>query len=77
MNAEDSTPSEVKDYEKLYCKRKYYGCISLFMSLQGDRSEEKILKVEKELKITKEIFDKYQKRSVNDILIMLNLLSSK
>ncbi|CAI2380645.1 unnamed protein product [Moneuplotes crassus] len=70
----------MKENIMLYCKRKYYFCMCKFYSLQNHHispGEKEILRIEKELEQTKTLIEKLVKNSVSDILIMLNLYSSK
>lgn len=70
----------MSEYVKLYCKRKYYSCIWKFLHLKkkhGKFNEEEILVVTKQIEKTKNLIKKYFGNSADDILIMLNLLSSK
>ncbi|CAI2381411.1 unnamed protein product [Moneuplotes crassus] len=80
INDSESDDQTISENWKLYCKRKYYEIICLFKHTQDQEKsviEEEMPKVEKDIDSIKKLLSERMKRSISDILIMLNLYSSK
>ncbi|CAI2381718.1 unnamed protein product [Moneuplotes crassus] len=76
----DSGSTNIEENIKPFCKRTYYASIAKFFYLKnfkGTATEEEILTVRDELKKAEGIIIEYLTDCIDDLLIMLNLYSSK
>ncbi|CAI2379602.1 unnamed protein product [Moneuplotes crassus] len=76
----DVPQDRVQEYIKLCSKRKYYASVCKYMHLkskEGKPTEEEILEVYKQIEKTIRLIKKSFNNLADDILIMLNLISSK
>lgn len=80
LNDKNSTAEMIQENRLPFAKRVYYASISKFfhlLSLKKSVTEDQILNVCNELKRAQNIIKHYCRHSVDDLLIMLNLYSSK